>query len=176
MLFQRKDAKTQRRKKIEIYFSNLFASLRFCVFAFIFCLLSSCGKTCFTTDHISGEHGSSRLVYHAPDPVNGIDFEILKTKNGSNLYLIVHSRPVSQAASAVFNIDGHIHQVALLRHEGGQRMLVADAEILEILRTSKQVHIEVEGYTARIDGSEFEKYYQKMQKPFFMQNPFRLPY
>ncbi len=55
-------------------------------------------------------------------------------------------------------------------------MLVADAEIVEILRKSKKVIIGLEGYLAQIDGGEFEKYYQKMQKPFFISNPFRLPF
>jgi hypothetical protein len=130
------------------------------------------------------DYNSSKLSYAAPDPVNGIDVEILNMQNSFRTYLHVHSHMVppyqdnpKEALVVLEAEDGSLNGVAV-RREGGQRLLLSDAHqkfLLSHLVEKKPVTIRVEGYAITLNADNFPEHYAELQSPP-LTIPLRMPY
>jgi hypothetical protein len=161
---------------------------RLCLLALF--LLSACSspKNQWAVDHVqasSPEFASSKLTFRAKDRNAGVDLELLKIGSAEYLYLNVHTRSVpaynhnAKAARVFVHANGERIEVIAYRHEGGQRLLLPEAVyplILNSLKAGKNVAISLDGYTATIDATDFQKQYKSWQSPPFMKNPFHLPF
>ena len=147
--------------------------------------LCSCNKTNrWSLDHVRSDDcssDSSKLSFHAPDRVNGIDLEILQlyqsgTQKTLHLYLNVHASPIPpfnnhpKEALVTIIIDENKHSFIAHRREGGQRVLLPDAShslIIGSLKEKKAVTIQLQGYITEVDPSQLLEKFNKMQKQSF---------
>ena len=130
------------------------------------------------------EYRSAKLSYLPNDPVHGIDLEFLKIGERLNVYLNIHSIPVSpyqgKAKSALLKleIDGETLRYETYRLEGGQRFLLSEdvARILiESLQNHKDVTLILPGYRSTIRPEDFSSKFNRLHDPSLLQNPFHLP-
>lgn len=131
------------------------------------------------------DYNSTRLVYHSPDKLHGIDLELLKTGETTRLYLIVHSHTVPpykgdpKRAAVLLTIDKKSYTVIAGRREGGQKLLMPDSArelILSALKNGTFIDISLKGYTAKVTSENFSSKYQEWEHPSPFSNPIILPF
>ena len=157
-----------------------------------FLLLLLCCASCksnnsWTFDRVesgSSNFNSTRMTFPSPDPINGIDVELLRTSNRLYAYLNVHSLPIPQLnnhpkhAFVYFLIGEEKHRFEALCREGGQRLLLPDEAttlLISAMQKQQTIDIKVSGYAAQVTPSGFSTYYSKMVHSPLFPNPFHLP-
>jgi hypothetical protein len=155
----------------------------------LFCVLFSCNRQShWALDQIHSEKKefcSTKLTYYSRDPIHGIDVEFLKTKEHLNVYLNIHSIPITPCKEdpkhvlLTLKIEGETQHYSAYRLSGGQRFLLPSdiAELLiETLSNGKEVALALTGYHALLKPEDFPSKYGKLLHPFPLQNPFQLPF
>ncbi len=149
--------------------------------------LFACGKPCYWThDTIRSHHKDySKIVYNPRDPIHGIELELVSAEEHLKGYLNIHACPLplhpDQSKSIVvkIEIDGQTTTYEAFRLEGGQRVLLPD-DLLNTLVNSLSNDINVTvilpGYRSQILAEGFMEHFKHVQHPFFMENPFHLPF
>ncbi|MCX6990100.1 MAG: hypothetical protein NTX49_03405 [Chlamydiae bacterium] len=163
-------------------------SSRFMGACLIAALLLGCShRDNWKVSHIqsgSKQFSSSRLSYHTPDTVNGIDVEFLALDTSCNLYLHVHSHPVKpykgdpKTALVTMKTEENAKSFLAKRHEGGQRLLLPDNAkefLVASLKEGKTVIISTSGYTSTLTPDSFERKYHLLEKPPRFKNPVHSP-
>jgi len=132
----------------------------------------------------SKQFSSSRLSYHTPDPINGIDVEFLALDTSCNLYLHVHSHPVKpykgdqKTALVSMKTEEKSESFVAKRHAGGQRLLLpaqANDFLVTSLKEGKTVIISTSGYSSTLSPNSFERKYHLLEKPPRFKNPVHSP-
>jgi len=130
------------------------------------------------------EFSSTKLSYLSPDPIHGIDLELLKIKERIAVYLNVHSIPVPphqsnpKNALVKLDIDGQIWRYEAYRLEGGQRFLLPDEMtklLIDALQKGKEVRLTLPGYKTTVKAEDFSEKFHRFLDPTPLQNPFHLP-
>jgi hypothetical protein len=155
---------------------------------FLFVLLVGCSShSHWAADRIhSGkkEFSSTKLTHLSPDPVHGIDLELLKIEERVTVYLNIHSIPVPphqgnpKNALVKLDIDGQTHRCEAYRLEGGQRFLLPDEMgklLIDALQRDKEVTLTLPGYRSTVKAEDFSEKFQRFLSPPPLQNPFHLP-
>jgi hypothetical protein len=131
------------------------------------------------------KYNSTRISYYAPNPINGIDLEFLRTPSRLLAYLNVHSLPIPstkedpKAVAVDLLIEEEKYHFAAYRYEGGQRLLLPEDMvdlIIKALIEKKPLQIKVPGYFTRIEPKGFEDKFEKMQQKAVAKIPFHSPF
>jgi len=129
-------------------------------------------------------YDSTKLLYAAKDPVNGVDLEMLQIGGALIAYLQVHSQVVppyrgnGKEALVTLKVDDQVTSGIAERHEGGQRLRLTrdlQEQLLEALQAQKSVQLQLEGYQAFISAEDFPEHFKTFQKTK-VRNPFQLPF
>ncbi len=150
-------------------------------------LLCSCGaQSSWQVSHLqtgSSAFDSSRALFCAKDPVNGIDLELIRSDSQIFAYLLVHTQETipyednpKEAIVRLIMADQTIESIAH-RHEGGQRILLTESlqqTLLDALKLEKDVTIELMGYRTTILGKGFPDSFAALQKTP-IRNPLQPP-
>ena len=127
---------------------------------------------------------SSRLCYRTADRVNGIDIAIIHIKKKSLVYLEVHAQRIppylgdEKKAHLKFLSKNKEYLFQAERHTGGQRVALPNEiqdRLIELLKSSFSLTIELDGYRETIDPSSFELLLRKLDQPFY-HLPFHLSF
>jgi hypothetical protein len=150
--------------------------------------LFACGKQSqWAFDQIHSkrqEFRSTKLTYRSHDPVNGIEIQFLKTEEHLNVYLNIHSIPITpyqgdpKKALLTLEIESQAIRTLAYRFTGGQRFLLSEetAQILiEALKNKKEVTVSLIGYRTILKPEDFASKFEQLLHPFPFQNPFHLP-
>ena len=122
----------------------------------------------------------SKVYYHSPDSVHGVDLEFIPTKDFPvKGYLFIHSTPLTlNKITVCLTIEGEEMQGEAFTLQGGQRFLLSDATVLcllEAFAAEKKVDIAIPGYHSTISGKGFTEQFRSLKRSF-MKNPFHLPF
>ncbi|MCI0382568.1 MAG: hypothetical protein L0207_05930 [Chlamydiae bacterium] len=145
-------------------------------FAFIFFLLfSSCNQTeNWSVDHLfSSTNCISRLCFHTPNPINGIDLEFMQTKTNIYAFLQIRSQKVFPKEVKII-ADSNIYQFSLRSCDGNHRFTLEEKEkksFLHLLQTANEITLQIGPCFQKIKGDEIKKWFQKMKRPWY-QIPF----
>lgn len=133
----------------------------------------------------SKEFCSTKLSYYSGDPIYGIDLELLKTEEHLNIYLNVHSIPLSPKKAdqkhipVKMEIGGKIFHHSAYRLSGGQRFLLsteAAQTLIDALKNNSEVSISLVEYRSVFKPEDFSAKFEKFLHPLPFQNPFHLPF
>lgn len=99
----------------------------------------------------------SRFLYRTEDKINGIDIEIIGTKERLTTYLQVHSQMIpAQKSKGEIVVGNQVYPFLAEYHAGGQRLGVPeDIQMLmiELLKQKKSFVIKIEGYEETVSPS-----------------------
>ena len=130
------------------------------------------------------EFRSTKLTYRAPDPINGINVELVKTHEHQKIYLNIQSIPIApyhgdpKKALLTMEIEGKQVRCEIRRLEGGQRFLLPDEiaeNLIVALRSHHKVILTLPGYRTCLNPEGFTPQFESYEHPFLFQNPFQLP-
>ena len=130
------------------------------------------------------EFRSTKLTYASHSPVNGIDLELLKTQERLTAFLNIHSIPIPpgredpKRAMLFLTIDGKKSEHAVYRLDGGQRFVLDEETttlLIEALKEKQDVALSLSSYRTLLKPEGFGPGFERLNHPFPLENPFRLP-
>lgn len=131
------------------------------------------------------DYCSTKLSRVAKDQTSEIDLELLNMNETIEMFLTIHSRPISASPETPnetplkIECKGQIISTLAIRHKGGQKFTVPPTErefILDCLRDQQKVTLILPGYQTIIDPEGFSSSYSNFAHPTYLHNPFHLPF
>lgn len=142
-------------------------------------LLCSCARNDpWAINHIkagSPEFDSSKISYRSPDPLRGLDLEILQVGNLVHTTFQVQSHTIPshegnpKNALLTFVIVGNTYSDIVSCHEGGQRVSLSDKMqelLISSLKKNLPVTVRLGTFETIIQAEKFTKYYTDAKAPY----------
>lgn len=110
--------------------------------------------------------------------------EIVRANNTLRSYMIVHAEPIppyqgnSKEAKVLISTEEKHYNFIAVRYEGGQRLLMphpAQEAIIHALQEGKEIVIQLQGYSERINPAGFSSFFEKLNSPPRFSSHFHLP-